>query len=45
MAPLLILRDIHLTFGGPPLLEGADLAVSVQKVDYQQVLVHRIALT
>jgi ATP-binding cassette subfamily F protein uup len=28
MPPLLILRDIHLTFGGPPLLEGADLAVS-----------------
>ena len=27
-APLLILRDIHLTFGGPPLLDGADLAVS-----------------
>ncbi|MHB1205882.1 MAG: ABC-F family ATP-binding cassette domain-containing protein [Rhodospirillaceae bacterium] len=28
MPPLLILRNIHLTFGGPPLLEGADLAVS-----------------
>ncbi len=27
-APLLILRDIHLTFGGTPLLEGADLSVS-----------------
>lgn len=26
--PLLILRDIHLTFGGTPLLEGADLSVS-----------------
>ena len=26
-APLLILRDIHLTFGGPVLLEGAALAV------------------
>jgi ATP-binding cassette subfamily F protein uup len=28
MPPLLILRNIHLTFGGPPLLDGADLAVS-----------------
>src|ERR1700761_5869389 len=28
MAPLLILRDIHLTFGGPPLLEAASLSVS-----------------
>ncbi|MBX7199435.1 MAG: ATP-binding cassette domain-containing protein [Rhodospirillaceae bacterium] len=28
MAPLLILRDIHLTFGGHPLLSGADLSVS-----------------
>ncbi|TAL01080.1 MAG: ATP-binding cassette domain-containing protein, partial [Rhodospirillaceae bacterium] len=27
-APVLILRNIHLTFGGTPLLEGADLAVS-----------------
>jgi len=27
-APLLILRDIHLTFGGPILLEGAELTVS-----------------
>jgi ATP-binding cassette subfamily F protein uup len=26
--PLLMLRDIHLTFGGPPLLEGAELMVS-----------------
>ncbi len=26
--PLLILRDIHLTFGGTPLLTGADLSVS-----------------
>ncbi|MBF0251544.1 MAG: ATP-binding cassette domain-containing protein [Alphaproteobacteria bacterium] len=26
-APLLMLRDIHLTFGGTPLLEGADLIV------------------
>jgi ABC transport system ATP-binding/permease protein len=26
--PLLILRDIQLTFGGTPLLEGADLSVS-----------------
>ena len=26
-APLLLLRDIHLTFGGPVLLEGATLAV------------------
>ena len=26
--PILILRDIHLTFGGTPLLEGADLSVS-----------------
>jgi ATP-binding cassette subfamily F protein uup len=26
-APLLLLRDIHLTFGGTPLLEGADLGV------------------
>ena len=26
--PLLILRDIHLTFGGNPLLEGAELSVS-----------------
>jgi len=26
-APLLILRDIHLTFGGPTLLEGAELQV------------------
>ena len=26
-APLLILRDIHLTFGGPVLLEGAELSV------------------
>jgi ATP-binding cassette subfamily F protein uup len=26
--PILILRDIHLTFGGTPLLEGAELAVS-----------------
>src|SRR5215471_7684348 len=27
-APILILRNIHLTFGGTPLLEGADLAVA-----------------
>ena len=26
--PLLLLRDIHLTFGGTPLLEGAELSVS-----------------
>ncbi len=26
--PLLFLRDIHLTFGGQPLLEGAELSVS-----------------
>ncbi|MEQ8194257.1 MAG: ABC-F family ATP-binding cassette domain-containing protein, partial [Rhodospirillales bacterium] len=26
--PILTLRDIHLTFGGTPLLEGAELAVS-----------------
>ncbi|QEX24581.1 ATP-binding protein [Hypericibacter adhaerens] len=26
--PILILRDIHLTFGGTPLLEGAELALS-----------------
>jgi ATP-binding cassette subfamily F protein uup len=26
--PILILRDIHLTFGGTPLLEGAELSVS-----------------
>jgi len=26
--PLLFLRDIHLTFGGTPLLEGADLSLS-----------------
>ena len=26
-APLLILKDIHLTFGGHPLLDGAELAV------------------
>ncbi|MEM5584631.1 ATP-binding cassette domain-containing protein [Roseibium sp. AS2] len=26
--PLLILRDVHLTFGGTPLLTGADLSVS-----------------
>ena len=26
-APLLMLKDIHLTFGGTPLLEGADLTV------------------
>jgi ATP-binding cassette subfamily F protein uup len=26
--PLLTLRDIHLTFGGTPLLEGADLSVT-----------------
>jgi len=26
--PLLTLRDIHLTFGGTPLLEGADLSLS-----------------
>ncbi|MCG8560547.1 MAG: ATP-binding cassette domain-containing protein [Hyphomicrobiales bacterium] len=28
MAPLLTLQDIHLTFGGEPLFEGADLSVS-----------------
>ena len=28
MPPLLILRDIHLTFGGAPLLDGAALSVS-----------------
>ncbi len=27
-APLLILRDVHLTFGGPTLLDGAELSVS-----------------
>jgi ATP-binding cassette subfamily F protein uup len=27
--PLLILRDIHLTFGGQPLLDGAELSVQV----------------
>ena len=27
-APLLILRDIHLTFGGPSLLDGAELSVA-----------------
>jgi len=26
--PILILRDIHLTFGGAPLLEGAEMALS-----------------
>tara|TARA_Y100001970_G_scaffold293013_1_gene437186 strand:- start:341 stop:2158 length:1818 start_codon:yes stop_codon:yes gene_type:complete len=26
--PLLLLRDIHLTFGGTPLLEGAELSIS-----------------
>ena len=26
--PLLILRDVHLTFGGTPLLTGAELSVS-----------------
>ena len=26
--PLLLLRDIHLTFGGTPLLEGAEMSVS-----------------
>jgi ATP-binding cassette subfamily F protein uup len=26
--PILILRDIHLTFGGTPLLEGAEISVS-----------------
>ena len=26
--PLLLLQDIHLTFGGTPLLEGAALSVS-----------------
>src|SRR3954469_3028630 len=26
--PILLLRDIRLTFGGTPLLEGADLSVS-----------------
>src|SRR5437868_15359684 len=25
--PLLILQDIHLTFGGTPLLEGAEIAI------------------
>jgi ATP-binding cassette subfamily F protein uup len=25
--PILILRDIHLTFGGTPLLEGAELTL------------------
>ncbi|RYE82305.1 MAG: ATP-binding cassette domain-containing protein, partial [Hyphomicrobiales bacterium] len=28
MAPLLHLRDVALTFGGQPLLEGAEIAVS-----------------
>ena len=28
-APLLILRDIHLTFGGPSLLTGAEFSVGV----------------
>ena len=27
-APLLLLRDIHLTFGGPTLLDGAELSVA-----------------
>jgi ATP-binding cassette subfamily F protein uup len=26
--PLLLLQDIHLTFGGTPLLDGANLSVS-----------------
>ena len=29
-APLVILRNIHLTFGGTPLLEGADLSISAR---------------
>ena len=29
-APLVILRGIHVTFGGTPLLEGADLSVSTR---------------
>ena len=29
-APLVILQDIHLTFGGTPLLEGADLSISTR---------------
>ncbi len=29
-APLVILKDIHLTFGGTPLLEGADLSISAR---------------
>tara|TARA_R110000868_G_scaffold179702_2_gene419896 strand:- start:1046 stop:2878 length:1833 start_codon:yes stop_codon:yes gene_type:complete len=28
-APLLLLRDVHLTFGGPPLLTGAEFSVGV----------------
>ncbi|WP_164516285.1 hypothetical protein [Minwuia thermotolerans] len=28
MPPVLHLRDIHLTFGGKPALDGAELAVS-----------------
>ena len=27
MPPILHLRDVHLTFGGKPLLDGAELAV------------------
>ena len=27
--PILILRDIYLTFGGTPLLERAELSVSI----------------
>ena len=30
--PLLILRDIHLTFGGTPLLEGAELSPAIYTV-------------
>jgi ATP-binding cassette subfamily F protein uup len=29
-APLVILQDIHLSFGGTPLLEGADLSISAR---------------
>ena len=28
--PLLALKDIHLTFGGTPLLEGAELAINAR---------------
>ena len=38
--PLLTLQDVHLTFGGTALLEGAELSIGERERDIDVVLDH-----